>query len=64
AVRQELLAIWKADPRVPTVTSRHAWAASRNVSSARVDQWFSARKFLAKKSGRTISNDPYELSVE
>ncbi|KAG1767105.1 hypothetical protein EDD22DRAFT_876478 [Suillus occidentalis] len=59
AIRQELWAIWKADPRVPTIASRHAWAASRGVSSARVDQWFSARKSKAKKSGRTISDGSY-----
>lgn len=64
AVREELWAIWKPDPRVPTVASRHAWAVSRNASPLRVDQWFSARKSQAKKLGRPISNDSYELSLE
>lgn len=64
AAREELWAIWRSDPRVPTIASRHAWAASRNVSLIRVDQWFSSRKSKAKKSGQPVSNDSYELSLE
>ncbi|KAG2034703.1 hypothetical protein BDR03DRAFT_826045, partial [Suillus americanus] len=64
AARKELWVIWKSDPRVPTVASRHAWAASRNVSALRVDHWFGARKSRAKKLGQPISNDSYELSLE
>ncbi|KAG1727014.1 hypothetical protein EDB19DRAFT_1596807, partial [Suillus lakei] len=56
AARQELWVIWKSDPRVPTIASRHAWAASRNVSPFRVDHWFGARKSKAKKVGQPISN--------
>jgi hypothetical protein len=63
-VRKELWVIWKSDPRVPTIASRHAWAASRNISPFRVDQWFGARKSRAKKLGQPISNDTYELSLE
>jgi hypothetical protein len=63
AIREELWAIWKSDPRVPTVASRRAWAASRGVSYVRVDQWFSARKSKAKKAGEMISNDSYVLEV-
>ncbi|KAG1837332.1 hypothetical protein DFJ58DRAFT_749525 [Suillus subalutaceus] len=64
AARRELLVIWKSDPRVPTIASRHAWAVSRNVSPLRVNQWFGARKSRAKKLGQPISNDSYELSLE
>ncbi|KAG2338720.1 hypothetical protein BDR05DRAFT_968867 [Suillus weaverae] len=64
AAREELWVIWKSDPRVPTIASRHAWAASRNVSPLRVDQWFCSRKSQAKKLGQPISNDSYELSLE
>ncbi|KAG2070601.1 hypothetical protein BDR04DRAFT_987300, partial [Suillus decipiens] len=62
--RQELWNIWNADPRVPTVASRHAWAVSRNVSPLRVDQWFCSRRSKAKKLGQPISSDTYELSLE
>ncbi|KAG2140499.1 uncharacterized protein EDB93DRAFT_1161480 [Suillus bovinus] len=64
AAREELWVIWKSDPRVPTVASRHAWAVSRNISPLRVDQWFSNRKSQAKKQGRPISSDSYELSLK
>ncbi|KAG2353098.1 hypothetical protein BDR07DRAFT_1256450, partial [Suillus spraguei] len=60
----ELWVIWNADPRVPTVASRHAWAVSRNVSPLRVDQWFCSRRSKAKKLGQPISSDAYELSLE
>ncbi|KAJ8593648.1 hypothetical protein M405DRAFT_714352, partial [Rhizopogon salebrosus TDB-379] len=64
AVLQELWAIWKSDPRVPTVDSRRAWAASRNTSLTHVHHWFYIRKRKAKKAGKPISNDTYELSLE
>ncbi|KAG2130868.1 hypothetical protein DEU56DRAFT_704087, partial [Suillus clintonianus] len=64
AVRDELWAIWQSDPRIPTIASRRAWAASRNVSPMRVDHWFNARKAQAKKVGQPIANETYELSLE
>ncbi|KAG0699493.1 hypothetical protein DFH29DRAFT_936300 [Suillus ampliporus] len=64
AVLEELWVIWKSDPRVPTIASRHAWAASRNISPIRVDNWFSVRKGKAKKARQPIANETYELSLE
>ena len=63
AVRQELLAIWKSDPRVPTVASRRAWAASRGADPTRVHQWFT-RRARAKKAKASVSGETYELSLE
>ncbi|KAG2153220.1 hypothetical protein DEU56DRAFT_707269, partial [Suillus clintonianus] len=58
---EELWEIWISDPRIPTRASRHAWAASRNISPVRVDGWFRARKARAKKVGQPISNETYQL---
>lgn len=63
AVSQELLAIWKSDPRVPTVASRRAWAASRGADPKRVHQWF-YRRARAKKAKASVSGETYELSLE
>ncbi|KAG1736638.1 uncharacterized protein EDB91DRAFT_1012979, partial [Suillus paluster] len=64
AILEELWVIWKSDPRVPTIASRRAWAASRNISPMRIDNWFSLRKAQAKKTRQPISNETYELSLE
>jgi len=64
AVLQELREIWKHDPRVPTIASRYAWAASRNVDATRVHTWFYTRKIKAKKAGTPISNETYDMSLE
>ncbi|KAG1723124.1 uncharacterized protein EDB91DRAFT_1040186, partial [Suillus paluster] len=58
---EELWAIWLSDPRIPTRASRHAWAASRNISPIRIDYWFRSRKTKAKKLGQPIANETYEL---
>ncbi|KAG1746390.1 hypothetical protein EDB19DRAFT_1605066, partial [Suillus lakei] len=60
---EELWAIWISDPRIPTRASRHAWAASRNISPVRVDGWFWARKSKAKKVGKPLTNETYALSL-
>lgn len=64
AVRQELWAIWKSEPRVPTVASRYAWAVSRNADPTRVHHWFCSRRRCAKEAGQLISHETYELSLE
>ncbi|KAF9237246.1 hypothetical protein BU15DRAFT_11011, partial [Melanogaster broomeanus] len=64
SVLDELWSIWNADPRVPSVTSRKAWAISRNVKPTLVDSWFLRRRTRAKKVGQPIPAGTYELSLE
>ncbi|TFK48062.1 hypothetical protein OE88DRAFT_600082 [Heliocybe sulcata] len=62
-VLKELKAIWSADPRVPTVSSRQAWALSRGVEPNRVHTWFSNKKRADEKMG-TLKEGTYELGLD
>ncbi|KAF9220309.1 hypothetical protein BS17DRAFT_686241, partial [Gyrodon lividus] len=64
SVLYELWSIWRADPRVPSVRSRRAWANSRNARPDLVDNWFLRRKACAKKARQSIPEGSYELSLE
>ncbi|KAH7106920.1 hypothetical protein BKA62DRAFT_221609 [Auriculariales sp. MPI-PUGE-AT-0066] len=55
---EELQAIWKARPDVPTVASRRAWAIARDLKPKEVHKWFHSRP------GRSNKIDPtYVLGV-
>ncbi|KAK7048163.1 hypothetical protein R3P38DRAFT_2867747 [Favolaschia claudopus] len=60
---QELQSIWPADPRIPSLRSRKAWALARNVEPAYVHNWFRRRRLKAKQLNVTIPEDTYELPV-
>lgn len=62
-IRNELRSIWSADPRMPTQASRRAWASLRNQDIAKINIWFYGRKAAAKKSGKPISEDTYNLPL-
>ncbi|KIJ63942.1 hypothetical protein HYDPIDRAFT_68337, partial [Hydnomerulius pinastri MD-312] len=64
AILYELWSIWKANPRVPSVASRRAWAVSRNARLKHVDSWFLRRKSCAKRMGESFIEGPYELPLE
>ncbi|KAJ6620769.1 hypothetical protein B0H10DRAFT_1791300, partial [Mycena sp. CBHHK59/15] len=59
----ELNALWPADPRIPSVSSRRAWALARSVTPRYVHEWWSRRRPVAKKLRMVIPDDAYELSV-
>ncbi|KAJ7046620.1 hypothetical protein C8F04DRAFT_1172520 [Mycena alexandri] len=59
----ELYAIWPADPRLPSVDSRRAWALARNVTPTYVHNWFNRRRPVAKRLRLTIPKETYELPV-
>ncbi|KAJ6509055.1 hypothetical protein C8R45DRAFT_759799, partial [Mycena sanguinolenta] len=59
----ELYAIWPADPRIPSVESRRAWALARNVNPSYVHTWFQRRRPIAKKLKMRIPSETYELPV-
>lgn len=63
----ELYSIWNLDQRVPTVSSRNAWALARNINASSVHKWFAKRKATLKKkrirNGLTISDETYELPI-
>ncbi|KZT24406.1 hypothetical protein NEOLEDRAFT_1025670, partial [Neolentinus lepideus HHB14362 ss-1] len=59
-VVKELEAIWKADPRVPTLSSRQTWALARKVEPIKVHNWFSHRKLAVEKKG-TLKEGTYDL---
>ncbi|KAJ7695955.1 hypothetical protein B0H17DRAFT_837302, partial [Mycena rosella] len=60
----ELCVIWPADPRIPSVESRRAWALARNIVPSRVHDWFSSRRRVAKRLRLKIPADTYELPVD
>jgi len=64
---RELWSIWIDDPRVPTITSRNAWAKARNIDGIHVHRWFSSRKYQLKKQkiqdGLTVSHETYDLPI-
>lgn len=60
----ELRAIWKEDQRVPSAASRRAWAISRNANPTLVNNWFHRRRAAAKRAGKPITRESYELSLE
>lgn len=57
----ELAEIWSRKLMVPTVKSRRAWAKARNAPVRRVSAWFCATKARARKAGKRISDELYEL---
>ncbi|EPQ61271.1 hypothetical protein GLOTRDRAFT_90491 [Gloeophyllum trabeum ATCC 11539] len=59
----ELDALWHADPRVPTLQSRQAWALARSIEPIRVHNWFSHKKSLAERKGQIIPEGTYELDT-
>lgn len=61
SVLEELWSIWQVDPRVPSVKSRHSWAIAHNANPRLVDHWFLRRKACAKKAGRPLLDDPYDI---
>ncbi|KAG9315695.1 hypothetical protein JVU11DRAFT_3342 [Chiua virens] len=63
SVLTELWSIWQADPRVPSINSRRSWAISRDANPRLVDSWFLRRKAYAKKAGRPIPAEPYDLPL-
>jgi len=59
----ELSAIWLADKRIPSASSRRAWALARNLKPDTVNRWWYRRKLVAKKAGFAIPKGTYELVV-
>ncbi|KAG6842375.1 hypothetical protein C0991_007505 [Blastosporella zonata] len=59
----ELYKIWDADKRIPTVESRRAWAAARNLASQDVHRFFSRHKALLKKARQILPTGTYILPV-
>ncbi|KAF8178761.1 hypothetical protein BJ912DRAFT_1129116 [Pholiota molesta] len=60
----ELAAIWGRDPRVPSVTSRRAWALARALDPASVHRWWYRRRAAHEKMFRVrLPLDAYELDV-
>ncbi|PPQ90589.1 hypothetical protein CVT25_006109 [Psilocybe cyanescens] len=60
----ELNRLWPADPRIPSVISRRAWALARGLNPANVNSWWYRRRKAAKKLRIKIPNDTYELDIE
>lgn len=64
SVLEELWSIWRADPRVPSIQSRRAWAIYHNANPRLVDSWFCRRRTGAKKAGQPIPGEPYDLPLD
>ena len=60
---EELEKIWEADRRIPTVSSRRAWAEARDLNPTNVHSWWYRRRPLARKLKIKIPRDEYELGV-
>ncbi|PFH45467.1 hypothetical protein AMATHDRAFT_133066, partial [Amanita thiersii Skay4041] len=59
----QLEAIWEADKRLPSVTSRRAWALARDLSPVQVNNWWYRKKKAARKSGFELPPGTYDLDV-
>ncbi|THH21487.1 hypothetical protein EW146_g98 [Bondarzewia mesenterica] len=60
----ELSGIWAADQRVPTLSSRRTWALARHLKPTLVNKWFTSKKSAAKRAGKLVSDDTYDLPVD
>ncbi|KIL65285.1 hypothetical protein M378DRAFT_32591, partial [Amanita muscaria Koide BX008] len=60
---EELAAIWDADKRMPSASSRRAWALARRLRPDQVNNWFYRKKGAAKKNGIVLPRETYELPV-
>lgn len=60
---EELNSIWEADRRIPSISSRRAWAKARNLNPTNVHNWWYRRRPLAKKWKIKIPRDEYDLDV-
>ncbi|EGO22776.1 hypothetical protein SERLADRAFT_471182, partial [Serpula lacrymans var. lacrymans S7.9] len=60
----DLWTIWRYDQRLPSKTSRNAWALSRGADPEKVDTWFYRRKTAARKAGNPLSDETYELPLD
>lgn len=59
----ELHRVWENDQRIPTVSSRRAWAAARNVNPSAVHAWWQKRKARAKKLKIHVPDEMYDMEV-
>lgn len=60
----DLNRIWTADPRVPTIESRKAWAVAQGIAKDRVSAWFNRKRSRALRIGAALGEGTYELSVD
>lgn len=59
----ELTRIWDGDRRIPSASSRRAWAEARNLNPVNVNSWWYRRRDYAKKLRIKIPKDTYELEA-
>lgn len=59
----ELNALWELDRRIPSITSRKAWADARNLKPQNVHSWWYRRRILARKLKIKIPLGNYELEI-
>lgn len=63
AIIEDLQSIWDANPSVPTVASRAAWAEARGLPRGRVHAWFTNKRTREKSLGRPHAGT-YDLPVD
>lgn len=63
AVIEDLNRIWDANPSVPSLASRIAWAEARGLHRTRVHDWFTGKRRREKASGRPHAGG-YELPID
>ncbi|KAF8956636.1 hypothetical protein BDZ97DRAFT_2062811 [Flammula alnicola] len=59
----ELALIWPNDRRIPSISSRRAWALARNLNPVNVHSWWYRRRTHAKRLRIKIPQGTYELDV-
>ncbi|KAF9043354.1 hypothetical protein BJ165DRAFT_1529400 [Panaeolus papilionaceus] len=59
----ELNLIWPANPRIPTIASRRAWCAARNLDPRQVNRWWWKCKQTARTRRIFVPDENYELDV-
>jgi hypothetical protein len=62
--RAELTALWDIDPRVPSVTSRQAWAHAHSVIPAAVHTWFYRTRKRAIARGLLVGQGTYGSNLD
>ncbi|KAF9000118.1 hypothetical protein BDQ17DRAFT_1245823, partial [Cyathus striatus] len=59
----ELRNIWDGDHRLPTSSSRRAWALARNLDPDAVNRWWYRRRLALKNSGELVTSEHYDLPI-
>lgn len=60
----ELNLMWALDKRMPTLSSRKAWAVARGANPAAVNSWFQRKRYAdGSRRGIRLPNGTYDLHI-